>query len=634
MWAVLKSDLKEFASGLTEETTTVLEAIDKKIEDVEEAGQVERDDDGDSGNDSGNDRDEDSQSAAYGYDSEFGLVMDGRSGYEATGIVSSPADEVARLRSLEETYTTPLLPGEGTAGERGYAPEAGTGATDDDEEAAASEVAGATDDEEGGASEVAGATDEEEGASEDGRVEEEAGEDLDPAELERISAFLGSFDLETKTDDVCAVLEAYPNTVKVHFETLVPTVVKYEHFWKRYYYRCDERRVKQTWDDESERARVARQVAISGGIAGVKMLFGGAVKALGSVGMAKQPPSSGSGTYKKYQTEMEQQRMTGVTGVGGLGASLFGTGNRPPFVMNTVVSDDDIKNENVEEEEEEELGWSDDDDDDDEDEYDDESGDADGSRGLEQISVSEQIDFTSASDKNILVDLRNEVVQLEGEGDQLKQTVEMQAKEIAELRRGVQSQETTDAGSESSFSDELEELKMKLFEKDSELAALRASIDDNDEQENDVTAERSANDINLEHELKLTKNELTKTKEEVSVLRVQLDEGKKDLETVQQTANNLASKLDAAEAKISKSTARAETLQADLLCSQQDIKEMRSNPQASTNPTLQIDEEEDSTPSSDLSGIKVEHSLIPPKEPTADEKEEDDWGDSWSEGDE
>jgi len=422
MWSALRSDLTEFVSTVRDESQTVLDTIDSKL----------AADEGNNGEDA--DGAGDAPSVVVGADGDVTYV-DKPAGFEATGLVLSAADEVSRLRGAEETYSAPLLPDEG-------ANEEGTGSSN--------------------------------------------GEDspLDDSEVERMKQFLAEFDVSSETENIAAVLEAYPDTVKVHFEKLVPTAVTYEHFWQRYYYRCDEGRVQRIWDENESKARVARQEALSEGIQSVKSIFGGAVKALGvGGGQAAPAPTSagGSSTYEKYQADIDEQRKSGAAAAeGGLGAALFGASGRPPFVMNTAVSDVDDSmedGEEEEEEEEEELGWSDDDDDEEEEG---ETGEEVTDGEIESVEESgadsseEQIDFTSP-DKDAVVGLKKQVAQAEEERDQLHETVAMQAKETAHLREEKQAGASPDSQSPS---DEIQNLKMQLFEKDSEIAALKASLED------------------------------------------------------------------------------------------------------------------------------------------------------------
>jgi hypothetical protein len=105
---------------------------------------------------------------------------------------------------------------------------------------------------------------------------------------------------------------------------------------------------------------------------------------------------------------------------------------RPPFVMNTAVDEDD-------DEENEALGWSDDEDED----------------------AEAQIEFKDAATER----LQEQLKQALEERDMLHQTVELQQTQIAEL---------SDASRSLNTGDDVEQLKMQLFELESELAAFRS----------------------------------------------------------------------------------------------------------------------------------------------------------------
>lgn len=168
---------------------------------------------------------------------------------------------------------------------------------------------------------------------------------------EGVQAFLDAFQIDEKTQDIAELLEENPDTIQSHFETLVPTEISYALFWQRYFYRCgDEERIEWQWQEEREARRQARAAAISGGIASVTNLFGGALNAV-SQSLEKADHSNDEVPMSPFISSGSTKKETS-----GGGINLFGSGGRPPFVMNTAVDEDD-----EEEEEEEELGWDDDD---------------------------------------------------------------------------------------------------------------------------------------------------------------------------------------------------------------------------------------------------------------------------------
>lgn len=265
-------------------------------------------------------------------------------------------------------------------------------------------------------------------------------EDLaDEDENEAVEEYLKDFSIEAHTDAIAQVLEEHEDTVKKHFEELCPTQVSYEEFWKRYFYRCDEERIATQLLEESEKARQARAEAISAGVKSVTNFFGSAVQAVAST-VAPEP-----GTPETQE-----------------GINLFGAKGRPPFVLNTAVSESG--EEDDQEDDDDDLGWDDDDDDDDLDF--DQAGDP-----TTESTPQEQIEFTD----KVSEDLQEKLKQALEERDQIQQTVQMQAQELKSLQNKLSGNPDLDTGGE------VDELKLKLFEKDAELAALKAKAhDDND----------------------------------------------------------------------------------------------------------------------------------------------------------
>ena len=265
-------------------------------------------------------------------------------------------------------------------------------------------------------------------------------EDLaDEDEKEQVEAFLEDFSIDAKTDEIAQVLEAHKDTVQKHFADLSPTQVSYEDFWKRYFYRCNEERIARQLAEETERARQARAEAIQGGIDAVTNLFGGAVKAVTSTIAPEADRGSGENAA-------------------GRNVNFFGAGGRPPFVMNTAVDesgDDD----------EEDMGWDDDD-----------SEDEEFDEGPSEVdSKTEQIEFTD----KVSEDLQARLKQATEERDQIQQTVHMQAEETKALKSqlAVGGEGSGEAPANAS---DIEEMKMKLFEKEAELAAIKSKGSDDD----------------------------------------------------------------------------------------------------------------------------------------------------------
>ncbi|GAX18330.1 hypothetical protein FisN_23Hh224 [Fistulifera solaris] len=221
----------------------------------------------------------------------------------------------------------------------------------------------------------------------------------DDAEAEQ---FLKDFNIEEKGEEISMNLEKH-DMLKTFLDELVPDHVSYAEFWQRYFYRCDPQRIMAEWQNSS--------VEEEGPMNAIGHLLGDAVKAV-----------------SKTLAEDDEGKA-----IDGNKSSSFFTGSRPPFVMNTALSDGDDN---------EELGWGDE-----EDEEDDE----------EEEEEEDVVVFKDEEKEK----LKDELKQALEERDLLQQTVQMQKKELLEHR------------SASEGSSEIKKLQMQLFERESELAALK-----------------------------------------------------------------------------------------------------------------------------------------------------------------
>lgn len=554
MWAAIRSDLSEFVSGVAEETDNVI------------------------------------GSTTINKFSDEGEVLEG--GFEATGVVQSPHDEVTRLQGHAETYQEPL--------DESY---------------------------------------------------------------EAVQEFLDSFKIDDKTQEIAKLLEDHPDTIKVHFETLVPTEIPYDVFWQRYFYRCDPDRIELEWEEQEDEHRQARMKALAGGLSSVTSLFGGAMAAV-----SKAVTSDSRSGGEEVPSSQFGFKSSGNAPTGG-GLNLFGSGGRPPFVMNTALDEDEDDGE----EEEEELGWDDDEEDEDED------GDEEDSPP-DVLDVSEEITFTGGNNPEI-EKLSEQLVQALSERDALKETIALQNKEIAELK--------VSKPDSASSAKAIERLKLSLFEKDSELAALKASLEDTHEDDQDDFSKKDAAKMTaLEKEVeRLTgvisekdaeiaaakelaeeaRAELARLRENAAsgqdVLQSSLDMAKAETESLRQALESMSGnseELDATNEKLTASQATAKALDDELAKLKMELADFKQRSAEReqeivtlkehlvllearqvpvTEPhedavvqhlphVLAPEEEERASPSSESTGVKVE------KAPTVrPDDAEDDWGDDWGDDD-
>ena len=369
-----------------------------------------------------------------------------------------------------------------------------------------------------------------------------------------VEAFLADFSIDAKTDEIAKELEENPDTLKLAFEALVPTKVKYDEFWQRYFYRCDIDRITQEIEEEEKADAQTREEAF---------------KSLSSVGNFL------NGAVKKAS---ETLAPVGEGGAPAKQANFFGTDGRPPFVMNTAVSNSDESDE-----EEEELGW---DDDDEEEEEDDDH----------------QIEFTDNATEKLEDSLKNALE----ERDQLHETVALQQKEIASLKE----QGAANAA--------IEHLKTQLFEKESEIAALRASAQDNALSANEkLSAESESTALK---ELESTKSILAESEKSNEKLRQQNAELLAKVASLEKAAKNADAKYESAQNELN-------ALQEKLEATEREAKETEINAVESEIVEPEKDdhgEESVDSPQTEASGIQIEA-------PTGVDKTEDegDWDDDW-----
>jgi hypothetical protein len=335
-----------------------------------------------------------------------------------------------------------------------------------------------------------------------------------------VQAFLEGFDIGSKTEEISILLEENPDTLQATFSALT-TEVAYEEFWKRYFYRCgeaDEERILAQYRSyrEQEKVRAAETRAyeaanssLSAGLSSVTRFLGGAVKKL--VDDGGDDPVAPSLFGKANQQSSRDSTPTAV----GSALSFFGSGGRPPFVMNTAVSEDD-EDDNKESDDDEELGW-DDDDEEDENNISNEGGDDDDA----DSGKAGQIEFRDAAKEK----LQDELGQALSERDALQTTVQMQAEELKTLK---------EATMDTTGNKQIEALKMQIFEKDSELAALRASLDDTHDEDDrgQVDKKDAAKAAHQDREMDRLASELAAKNTEVAELSKELQKVRSLLESI------------------------------------------------------------------------------------------------------
>jgi hypothetical protein len=332
-----------------------------------------------------------------------------------------------------------------------------------------------------------------------------------------LDIFLSDFDVGTKTDEITKFLEEN-EILKATFTRLAATnddqaVVTYADFWSRYFYRiADDTRLVETYRIyfeqnlvEKQQQRLEASSRPGGmGLSGMTSFLGGVVGRLTKENENENENHNDDSGY--VDESMDQtiddddgnEDLPGVTGPAtrtalGFLKSVTG-GGRPPFVMNTAVSDSDDADEDGDDDDddsEEELGWDDDDeidvddDDDDENEENNHANDTANDDHDDDDGGETTVEYMDAEKERLLEELE----QARAERDSLHKTVEMQTEELKKMQKAVPAVvaptvATTYSSTEETI-DTTQRLQIKLFEKDSELAALRARLEDNHEEDDD-----------------------------------------------------------------------------------------------------------------------------------------------------
>lgn len=428
------------------------------------------------------------------------------------------------------------------------------------------------------------------------------------AEISRVDAFLKSLNINDRTDEISNLLEKHPNTLRLHFGTLVPEVIHYEDFWERFFYRCDEKQIEREWEEEHERARKARAELVGS----VSNFFGVAAKAVAS-------------SVSNALTEDD----AGNPGKAKSLVGLFGPSARPPFVMNTALDEDD--------DEEEVLGW--DDDEDDEEQL---SAGLDSSSRLD--STSRQVGEEEIQFKDVALEaVEGQLKQAIEERDQLHETIALQTKEIVSLKSG-----------NDSSSQVVMQLRAELKAKETELYTLKQETESEmmkstatDDQGVNLAAKvKHLTSLLSTKDLQLSKAQGTYTtnikelddkvvalKKENELLRQKLvevaTESTAQLKLLEEEVNSLKVKVAALEAEL-------ETTRSSLTASQKEgasLKaelegtkkvEQSSSGQHATNLE---DDAASGTPDSVSTGVKVDKPYMVSKIST--DEDEDAWGDEW-----
>jgi hypothetical protein len=408
-----------------------------------------------------------------------------------------------------------------------------------------------------------------------------------------VNAFMSTLDFSTEqtNEEIDRILRAHPNTVQKYYEDLVVASVAdysvaadvandggdpdadaqggdfdtysitHEEFWTRYFYRCNAERVSRQWHQEQEERSQARKAAAAALANGAKQGWGMARNLMGNAMKVVAPV---------FEEGAEQSTETTAAI---LQSFVAGNRGRPPFVLRSTDSADEDEEEE-EEEDEEELGWDDDDDDDD---------------AYSDVQDDEGDGDTTMESEEIVFDRHNENEATLEDLDQLHHTIAIQRLEIEKL-----SAKCTDAApdlvkeeqqplDDVAIADEVQTLQMTLFEKDAEIAALRAKVEDNHEYDGDGDEMNDNTDTHQKAELE---QELTSLQDKLQTLESTLLA--KDTEIASLKEGNRADQIIVApcdsekEETAAANAALVASLQTQLQVSEQNLIEVQACLQANS----------------------------------------------------
>lgn len=568
MWSALRSDLKEFASTIASEGNEIRQNIESKIV-------IEQD---------GDDAIDEETDMIIGENGEVAYVPSNEENNDDGGdpyIEEEAMEEALRRADDKDTYLIPLLsrepkPSAASADVKNTKEDdqqedskqvsQGVPTESSNDKAISMDVSDDAFGDSGWSQDDDVSLDEEDQDLNQNAEQDQPSSidnDLNEDEVEEdpsVIIFLESFDMDSKSKEIGELLADNPDTIGKHFDCLVPDYVTYEQFWQRYFFRCDPERIKEEWQEEDERIRLQRQELINKGKQTVQNLFGGAFKAIkGAASSDSADIDVGNSIYEKYQAELEEKRKalqegqgsthskTGseVSGkAGGLGGLLGRV--RPPFVMNTAVDEGslspDVSNEDDDSdvsEEDDDFGWGSDEDD----ESDEEGSNLSERENDEESEGTEEVVFTSTkldNDQSSEIEkLRLELSNVLKVKEDLENTVKMQEEKLSSIESKGDASTVID--------DDVEKLKVDIFEKNSEVTALKASLEDTKRDEAEILTENNSLKVQLEEKKDEIQN-LKSSVETVSKQNTEIESLKAEIKAQNQRYKNLQENIEKASA--------------------------------------------------------------------------------------
>jgi hypothetical protein len=439
-------------------------------------------------------------------------------------------------------------------------------------------------------------------------LEEQA--DEDPEMKKRIEDFRKTFHIQSRTEEISKLIEENED-LKEQFETLAPQIVRFEDFWERYFFRCDEESIQTEWDLEEERTRLARAQLVDN----VSTFLGKTVQTL----------SKGVASALVAEENLEEDEDEVLVPVG-----TFGASGRHTFVRNTAAyyKDDDT------EEEEEEIGWSDDEENEEEQEevFTGSQIDTDSNR-----ESSEQIEFHDEATEM----LKEQVKQITEERDLLHDTVEMQKREIAHLRalHDEQMEKRRNQMSEAQMTEKIKDLSDLLAAKEQEICEKTGFYEQTKNEQEGLIAALQIENKNLAQKLDATlKAESHLDELNGTILNLNNENGmmQKELADVSGKLKVLQAEFEATQRQLATASLEILNLKADLIASKKETEHMKmqllhqKDGSPNVHPVLEVTTASKETSSStNDTGVKVDKPIAAKLLDTDNGGDEDGWGDEW-----
>lgn len=179
-------------------------------------------------------------------------------------------------------------------------------------------------------------------------VPDETSNEQQYMELNAINQFVGTFDIDEKTDEISRLLandgDEDLNPLQEQFRLLSPEHVSYKDFWTRYFFRCDPERIEREWQRHDEMEENVRRLNNKKREEALKEVSDAALNLLSNAAFNAAGVIAGAG-------ELVEEAATQL--------NIHHSKDRPLFVMEAGDDDDDeYYEDDSDESEEAEVSFS------------------------------------------------------------------------------------------------------------------------------------------------------------------------------------------------------------------------------------------------------------------------------------